>query len=55
MHLRPLLVELGAAVPSPGLVVLESQIPALDEVLAPWADRVAPQVAGALKEGTLPT
>ncbi|MGP3928964.1 NADPH-dependent FMN reductase [Nonomuraea sp. KM88] len=49
VHLRPLLVELGAAVPSPGLAVLESQIPALGEVLAPWADRVAPQVAGALK------
>ncbi|MFF4993270.1 NADPH-dependent FMN reductase [Streptosporangium saharense] len=48
VHLRPLLVELGATVPTPGLAVIESQIPALDEVLDPWADRVAPQVRAAL-------
>lgn len=44
-HLRPLLVELGANVPTPGLALLESQIPDLDEVLAKWADRIAPQLA----------
>ncbi|MFD0889577.1 NADPH-dependent FMN reductase, partial [Streptosporangium algeriense] len=48
VHLRPLLVELGANVPTPGLAVIESRIPALDEVLDPWADRVAPQVKAAL-------
>ncbi|MER7212238.1 NAD(P)H-dependent oxidoreductase [Streptosporangium sp. NPDC000239] len=48
VHLRPLLVELGASVPTPGLAVVESQIPALDEVLGPWADRVAPQVRAVL-------
>ncbi|MEV1174967.1 NADPH-dependent FMN reductase [Nonomuraea sp. NPDC049784] len=53
VHLRPLLVELGAFVPTPGLAVLESQIPQLEEVLAGWADRVAPQVAAVLKEGAL--
>jgi FMN reductase len=42
VHLRPLLVELGATVPTPGLAVLESQLDALDGVLAPWAAQVAP-------------
>jgi FMN reductase len=51
VHLRPLLVELGAIVPTPGLAVLESQIPHVEEVLAAWADRVAPQVAAVVKEG----
>ncbi|AQZ65405.1 FMN reductase [[Actinomadura] parvosata subsp. kistnae] len=45
VHLRPLLVELGATVPTPGLAVLESQLPSLEEVITPWADRVAPQAA----------
>jgi FMN reductase len=44
VHLRPLLVELGASVPTPGLAVLESELPRLEEVLATWADRVAPQL-----------
>lgn len=43
-HLRPLLVELGAAVPTPGLVLLESEIAEPGEALARWADRVAPQI-----------
>ena len=41
VHLRPLLVELGATVPTPGLAVLEPDLDALDEVLRPWAARVA--------------
>ncbi|GAA3533764.1 NAD(P)H-dependent oxidoreductase [Nonomuraea rosea] len=51
VHLRPLLVELGAVVPTPGLAVLESQIPQVEEVLATWADRVAAQVAAVVGEG----
>jgi FMN reductase len=49
VHLRPLLVELGAIVTTPGLAVLESQIPALGEVLSTWAGRVAPQVEAVLR------
>ncbi|MCG5214305.1 NAD(P)H-dependent oxidoreductase [Streptosporangium sp. KLBMP 9127] len=49
VHLRPLLVELGAFVPTPGLALLESQLADLDDVLAAWADRVAPQVAGVVR------
>jgi FMN reductase len=44
-YLRPLLIELGAAVPVPGLAVLESDLGRLDDVLAPWADRVASALA----------
>jgi FMN reductase len=40
VHLRPLLVELGATVPTPGLAVLEPELGSLDEVLLPWAARV---------------
>ncbi|GGL34567.1 NADPH-dependent FMN reductase [Planomonospora parontospora] len=50
VHLRPLLVELGAAVPTPGLALLESQLADLDAHLGPWADRVAPQTAALLAE-----
>ncbi len=38
-YLRPLLIELGATVPVPGLAVLESDLGRLDDVLKPWADR----------------
>lgn len=47
-YLRPLLVELGANVPTPGLALLESQLPDAAEVVGAWAERVAPQVAGVL-------
>ncbi|GAA4612224.1 NAD(P)H-dependent oxidoreductase [Actinoallomurus liliacearum] len=40
VHLRPLLVELGATVPTPGLAVVEADIDRLDEVLAGWAAAV---------------
>ncbi|GAA1624864.1 NAD(P)H-dependent oxidoreductase [Nonomuraea maheshkhaliensis] len=44
VHLRPLLVELGASVPTPGLAFLESDFSRLEETVAAWADRIAPQV-----------
>ncbi len=43
-HFRPLLVELGAFVPTPGLALLESELPG-HEPIARWADRVSPQLA----------
>ncbi|MEU7896199.1 NAD(P)H-dependent oxidoreductase [Nonomuraea sp. NPDC049152] len=49
-HFRPLLVELGAAVPTPGLALLEADLPG-DEVLAAWADVVVPQILS--REGAL--
>lgn len=38
VHLRPLLVELGASVPSRGLYVLESEMDELDRVVGDWAE-----------------
>lgn len=40
VHLRPLLVELGASVPAAGLAVLESELDQLDRVLRRWTRQV---------------
>lgn len=45
VHLRPLLVELGAATPTRGLYVTEQQFDDLDGAIAPWADAAAPLIA----------
>lgn len=45
VHLRPLLVELGATVPTPGLAVMESDLGRLDHVLVGWARRMAGPVS----------
>ena len=42
VHLRPLLVELGASVPSRGLYVLDSTLDVLDETIGKWAERAIP-------------
>lgn len=52
VHLRPLLVELGATVPTPGLAVLETDLGRLDHVLLPWARRVGETFTGAGRPGT---
>ncbi len=49
VHLRPLLVELGATVPTPGLAVLESDLARLDDALAPWVSRVAEVTNGPIR------
>ncbi len=41
VHLRPLLTELGASVPAPGLALLESELSQVDGVLSRWARRAA--------------
>ncbi len=40
VHLRPLLVELGATVPTPGLAVVEADLPRIEEILTEWAAAV---------------
>jgi FMN reductase len=45
VHLRPLLVELGAVTPTKGLYVTEQQFDGLDQVIGPWADVAGPLVA----------
>ena len=41
LHLRPLLLELGASTPAPGLAFLEPDLAEPGPVLDPWAGRVA--------------
>ena len=49
VHLRPLLVELGASMPARGLYLIDTTVPdAIDEVLAPWLERNAPALRRAL-------
>ncbi len=48
VHLRPVLVELGAAVPSRGLYVTEPEFAALDEAIAKWAQTAVPLIRQAL-------
>ena len=47
-HFRPLLVELGASVPSRGLYVLESQLEDLDAVLVDFMSGAGPLLRRAL-------
>jgi FMN reductase len=42
VHLRPLLVEIGATVPTRGLFVLESDVDQLDAVIDTWLMEAAP-------------
>jgi len=48
LHLRPLLVELGATTPTRGLYVTEAQFDDLDGVIGAWADAAGPLVGRAL-------
>ncbi len=48
VHLRPVLVELGATVPARGLYVTEPEFGNLDAVLARWAEGAVPLIRRAL-------
>jgi FMN reductase len=48
VYLRPLLVELGATVPSRALYVMEPDIARLPEVVAKWAATARPLISAAL-------
>jgi FMN reductase len=49
VHLRPVLVELGATVPARGLYVTEPELPELGAVVAKWAATATPLIIRALK------
>jgi FMN reductase len=49
VYLRPLLVELGASVPSRGLYVLESQLDELASVVDAWAVAAVPLIAAVVE------
>jgi FMN reductase len=48
VHLRPVLVELGATVPSRGLYVTEPELADLDTPVATWSATAAPLITAAL-------
>jgi len=48
VHLRPVLVEIGATLPTRGLYVQESELPRLDAVLAAWRSEAGPALRKAL-------
>ncbi|MBV9452124.1 MAG: NAD(P)H-dependent oxidoreductase [Streptosporangiaceae bacterium] len=48
VHLRPVLVELGATVPSRGLYVTEPEFAGLDAVVSKWAEPAIPLIRRAL-------
>jgi FMN reductase len=48
VHLRPVLVELGATVPSRGLYVTESELADVDAAVAKWAAAAVPVIRRSL-------
>jgi FMN reductase len=48
VHLRPLLVELGATVPAAGLFVTEAELPDLEAVVGKWASSGVPLIRRSL-------
>jgi len=48
VHLRPVLVELGATIPARGLYVTEPEFGELDAAVARWATAAIPLIRGAL-------
>jgi FMN reductase len=50
VHLRPVLVELGATLPTRGLYVLESQLDDLHTVVGAWLQEAGPQLGVAVGE-----
>jgi FMN reductase len=51
VHLRPVLVELGATVPARGLYVTEPEFATLDASIAKWAEAAVPLIRRALPPG----
>jgi FMN reductase len=49
VHLRPLLVEIGATVPTRGLFVLEHEIDQLDTTVAAWLEQAGPLLAASTR------
>jgi FMN reductase len=51
VHLRPVLVELGASLPTRGLYVLESELDAVDDVVGAWLGEAGPRLRAAVSGG----
>jgi FMN reductase len=51
VHLRPVLVELGATLPTRGLYVTEGELAAADDVIVEWLLAAGPQLRQAVSAG----
>jgi FMN reductase len=51
VHLRPVLIEIGATLPTRGLYVLEADLPRVDEVVADWLVAAGPALRGSVAAG----
>lgn len=51
VHLRPLLVELGAVVPGRGLYVLDQEVDDIEAVVGPWWDHNGAAICSAAGQG----
>lgn len=49
VHLRPLLVELGASTPTRAFVIEEAELPNLHDVIAQWIDAELPKLEGVVR------
>jgi len=49
VHLRPLLVEIGATVPTRGLYVLEQELEALSDTITAWLAQAGPLLAASVR------
>lgn len=49
VHLRPLLVEIGATVPTRGLYVLEQELETLDDTITSWLTQAGPLLAASVR------
>jgi FMN reductase len=54
VHLRPVLVELGATVPARGLYVTEPELAAVDKAVGTWAEAAIPLITKAAAELSRP-
>ena len=50
LHLRPVLIELGATVPARGLYVTEPELADLDTAVAKWSAAAAPLIKTSIKK-----
>jgi FMN reductase len=50
VHLRPVLVELGAVVPARGIYITEPELAGLGATIGKWAGAGIPHIRSALRE-----
>jgi FMN reductase len=52
VHLRPVLVEIGATIPTRGLYVTEGELEELDAVIAAWLQEAGPRLRAAVAQSS---